>query len=203
MSLFIPSSVRSSTLTQHTRDQHIYGIDLASRHELIASNKATHKINEAVAREIHADAVIYQTLPDLQKACAELSPRANQQFEVGVFSGQYITPVEVGYLDHLEQVRGETKMAKVKERARAAVASGRAGEEDVRLVVGESAENSDGASADGDGAAESGVNGTREGHRAKRVKRTSTWPAAEERGHVARPANSQDISLDNLNDHER
>ena len=69
-----------------------------------------------------ADAVIYQTLEDLQAACAELSPRgaANQVFEVGVFCGRYITPIDEDYLDHLEDVRSEAQKFKVRERARQA-----------------------------------------------------------------------------------
>jgi hypothetical protein len=63
--------------------------------------------------------VIYQTLPDLVAACAELSPRnpITQQFEVGVFTGKYITPVDEGYLEHLERVRGDMKKAAQKQAA--------------------------------------------------------------------------------------
>src|ERR1700760_2009853 len=82
---------------------HIYGIDLASTAELIAF----HKSADEIAVEIDADAVIYQSLSDLEAACAELSPRGatQQRFEVGVFSGQYVTPVDEGYLEHLERER--------------------------------------------------------------------------------------------------
>jgi hypothetical protein len=55
--------------------------------------------------------VIYRALPDLVAACAELSPRNpyKQQFEVGVFTSKYITPVDEGYLEHLERVQGDKK----------------------------------------------------------------------------------------------
>jgi amidophosphoribosyltransferase len=61
--------------------------------------------------------VIYQTLPDLVAACAELSPRdpTKQQFEVGVFTGKYITPLDEGYLEHLERVRGDKKKSAQKQ----------------------------------------------------------------------------------------
>lgn len=65
-----------------------------------------------------------QTLNDLKMACASLSPRQNQEFEVGVFCGSYVTPVEDDYLEHLDRVRGKNKKLKAIEKARdAAVAS--------------------------------------------------------------------------------
>ncbi|RFU33695.1 hypothetical protein B7463_g2611, partial [Scytalidium lignicola] len=89
---------------------HIYGIDLATKSELIAY----HRTSEQIAQEIGADEVIYQSLEDLVAACAELSPRdpKTQEFEVGVFTGKYCTPVDEGYLEHLEEVRGEKKKNK-------------------------------------------------------------------------------------------
>lgn len=72
-----------------------------------------------------ADAVIYQDLADLEAAVAALSPRPGRQsFEVGVFTGKYCTPVDEGYLEHLEQVRGARKKLKVAETARKAVVNG-------------------------------------------------------------------------------
>ncbi|KAI2619697.1 amidophosphoribosyltransferase [Hypoxylon sp. NC1633] len=82
---------------------HIYGIDLASPTELIASGKDRF----AIAKSIDAEEVIYQDLDDLKAACAELAPpNGPTQFEVGVFCGEYVTPVPEGYLEHLNQVRG-------------------------------------------------------------------------------------------------
>ena len=79
--------------------------------------------------------MIFQTLDDLKAACAELSPRPNQEFEVGVFCGSYVTPVEAGYFEHLEKIRGETKKLKIMERAREAVANGSAGEEEIQIAT--------------------------------------------------------------------
>ena len=58
---------------------------------------------------IGADAVVFQALADLKWACANAgsSPdcKTPDNFEVGVFSGQYITPVPVGYFERLEATR--------------------------------------------------------------------------------------------------
>lgn len=113
------------------RHAHIYGIDLASPAELIAH----HRDEESIAKHIGAVRVIFQTLDDLKAACAELSPRPDQEFEVGVFCGSYVTPVQAGYFEHLERVRGETKKLKVMERAREAVANGSAGDEEIQIAT--------------------------------------------------------------------
>jgi len=86
---------------------HIYGIDLASRRELIAHDRS----NADIAGHIGAEAVVYQDLEDLKAACAELSPRdpKTQDFEVGVFCGKYCTPVPDGYLEHLDEQRGKKR----------------------------------------------------------------------------------------------
>ena len=81
-------------------------VDLAISDELIAYSKTPAE----VATAIGADMVIYQTLPDLVAACAELSPRGQDcQFESGVFSGCYVTGVPDGYFEHLERIRGPLK----------------------------------------------------------------------------------------------
>lgn len=88
---------------------HIYGIDLASQTELIAYNRT----RQEIAKHIGAEEVIYQELDDLVQACAELSPRdpKTQEFEVGVFTGCYTTPVPEGYFAHLNQLRGTKRKA--------------------------------------------------------------------------------------------
>lgn len=72
-----------------------------------------------IAVAIGADTVIYQTLSDLEAACAELSPRGmKSHFESGVFSGCYVTGVPDGYFEHLERVRGRSKTSEGLEAAR-------------------------------------------------------------------------------------
>ncbi|KAK9491949.1 phosphoribosyltransferase-like protein [Lipomyces doorenjongii] len=82
------------------RHNHIYGIDLADTKELVAYSRTEAEIAAAIG----ADDVIYQTLPDLIAACAEENHNI-KEFEVGVFTGEYVTGVENGYLEHLEEIR--------------------------------------------------------------------------------------------------
>ncbi|KAI9663225.1 MAG: amidophosphoribosyltransferase [Bathelium mastoideum] len=181
---------------------HIYGIDLASTSELIAY----HRSSDDIAKHITADGVIYQELDDLVSACASLSPRlpSEQKFEVGVFCGRYVTPVSDGYFQHLEQLRGESKVMKKIEEARQAVMQGVAGAEEVRLASSGAVVDEYGNifPASKEAAAEqknagSGVNGT--------IGTTETSDKTQRVNSDAqiRISQSQDISLHNLNDYER
>lgn len=88
------------------RYPHIYGIDLASPKELIA----TERDRVEIAKIINADDLVYQELDDLKEACAECSPEGGpKDFEVGVFCGSYVTPVPEGYFEHLHELRGKKK----------------------------------------------------------------------------------------------
>jgi len=125
---------------------HIYGIDLASPNELVAHN---HPGAAAIAKHIGADSVIYQSLEDLREACrmaAEESGAVNapSDFEVGVFCGTYITPVDQSYFDHLERIRGQTRRLKVEAEARRAVASSTASPQQLKMAA-------NGATVSGDG----------------------------------------------------
>ncbi|EXJ62492.1 amidophosphoribosyltransferase [Cladophialophora yegresii CBS 114405] len=116
---------------------HIYGIDLASPFELVAHN---YHGAEAIAKHIGADSVIYQTLDDLKAACVDAAREAKavdapNDFEVGVFCGTYITPVDQGYFEHLEQIRGQTRKFKVVDEARRAVVHGVAEEHQIQLAT--------------------------------------------------------------------
>ncbi|KAL9126179.1 MAG: hypothetical protein Q9175_007957, partial [Cornicularia normoerica] len=124
---------------------HIYGIDLASSSELVAH----HRSADAIAEHIGADKVIYQNLDDLKAACAEAvvedaRPRNFLDFEVGVFCGKYVTPVDDAYFGHLEQVRGESRKFKVMESAREAVANGSANHEEIEMATNGVEVNGDG-----------------------------------------------------------
>jgi amidophosphoribosyltransferase len=110
---------------------HIYGIDLASPLELVAHNRDRIEI----AKHIGAEEVIYQSLADLKSAVAELSPRENQDFEVGVFCGKYVTPVTKGYFERLEKIRGESRKLKVIEQAKDKIVNGIADATDISMVT--------------------------------------------------------------------
>ena len=84
------------------RYNHIYGIDLADTKALVAYDKT----DEEICKELHCDAVIYQTLEDLIECC---SSESIKKFEVGVFTGNYVTGVEEGYLKELELLRAKNK----------------------------------------------------------------------------------------------
>ena len=91
-------------------------------------------------QHIGAKKVIYQELDALIEACRQALPpdhisRDNQQFEVGVFNGKYVTPVPEGYFAHLEHIRGESKKMKVIENAREAVANGMADAEELQIAT--------------------------------------------------------------------
>ncbi|CAO1625388.1 unnamed protein product [Sympodiomycopsis kandeliae] len=93
------------------RYSNVYGIDMPSRHELVAHDRT----EEEVASHIQADLVIYQTLPDLISAVGDLNP-AIKQFDCSVFDGRYITgDVDDAYLQGLESLRSEN--AKIKEKS--------------------------------------------------------------------------------------
>lgn len=81
---------------------HVYGIDMPTRAELIATGRTAAQI----ADEIGADAVIYQDLSDLILACTEASGGKISEFETSCFDGNYITgDITDEYLDQLEAKR--------------------------------------------------------------------------------------------------
>jgi len=115
---------------------HIYGIDLASPSELIAHERD----DDSIAAHLGAEKVIFQSLQDLKDACKDALPESHREtgpsdFEVGVFCGKYCTPVDDGYFEHLEQLRGESKKIKVLNSAREAVANGVATDKQTRMVM--------------------------------------------------------------------
>ena len=116
---------------------HIYGIDLASPSELVAHN---YDGPGAIAEHIGADSVVYQSLDDLKAACIDAAKEANsvdapENFEVGVFCGTYITPVDERYFGHLEKLRGQSRKMKVADDARRAVAQGSATADQIQIAA--------------------------------------------------------------------
>jgi amidophosphoribosyltransferase len=83
------------------RFPNVYGIDMPTRAELIAA----HRSEEEVAREIGADALVYQDLDALKDAVRLANPRLTS-FETSCFDGVYITgDVTSDYLQAIESRR--------------------------------------------------------------------------------------------------
>jgi amidophosphoribosyltransferase len=87
------------------RFPNVYGIDMPTRVELIATGRT----EQEIAAEIGADAVIYQDLPALIRAVRASNP-ALEQFETSCFDGNYVTgDVTSEYLGELETRRDDQR----------------------------------------------------------------------------------------------
>ncbi len=85
----------------------VYGIDMPSRYDLIATGRT----DEEICREIGADRLIYQDLDDLKAAVRKANP-AIEKFDCSCFDGIYITDdITPEYLDRIEAARGQTTNA--------------------------------------------------------------------------------------------
>ena len=88
------------------RFPNVYGIDMPSRKELIATGRT----DEEICREIGADKLIYQDIDDLKAAVSKINPLI-QRFEAACFDGDYITgDVTTEYLDGIEAAREKSKV---------------------------------------------------------------------------------------------
>ena len=86
----------------------VYGIDMPSRAELIATGRS----DEEICREIGADRLIYQDLDDLKAAVRKANPDI-AEFDASCFDGRYITgDITPQYLDVIEARRGSGKSSK-------------------------------------------------------------------------------------------
>src|SRR5258706_177161 len=87
------------------RFPNVYGIDMPTRAELIAA----HRSEEEVAREIGADALIYQDLSELKDAVRRANPKLTS-FETSCFDGVYVTgDVTTDYLRAIEIQRDSSR----------------------------------------------------------------------------------------------
>ena len=88
------------------RFPNVYGIDMPTREELIATDR-----NETgIAREIGADQLIYQDLDALIEDVRSVNPKVTS-FEASCFSGVYITgDVTQEYLDGVEAQRRDSNV---------------------------------------------------------------------------------------------
>lgn len=89
------------------RFPNVYGIDMPSRHELIANDRS----DEEICREIGADGLIYQDLDALKAAVHSLNPSISV-FETSCFDGCYVTgDVSSDYLNSIENKRNDSKLS--------------------------------------------------------------------------------------------
>jgi len=87
------------------RYPNVYGIDMPTRAELIATDRTT----DEIASEIGADAVIYQEMDALIEAVRTVNPKLTQ-FETSCFDGSYITgDVTSEYLASVEKERDPSR----------------------------------------------------------------------------------------------
>ena len=92
------------------RYPNIYGIDMPSADELVANNRTEAQIEALLG----CDWLIYQDLADLEAAVA--GPKhPGRRFDSSCFSGEYVTGIEPGYFERIQQLRSDD--AKRKRRA--------------------------------------------------------------------------------------
>jgi amidophosphoribosyltransferase len=88
------------------RYANVYGIDMPSRTELIATGRT----DAEIAAEIGADGLIYQDLEALKDSVREMNPALNS-FDASCFDGCYITgDITAEYLSGVESQRGDKKL---------------------------------------------------------------------------------------------
>ncbi len=93
------------------RFPNVYGIDMPSRKELIATGRT----DEQICHEIGADRLIYQDLEDLKASVRKANP-AIRNFDASCFDGSYITgDITPEYLNSIETARGNGKELKVED----------------------------------------------------------------------------------------
>lgn len=88
------------------RFANIYGVDMPTRHELIAHNKTVEQVRSAIG----ADALFYQTIEDMHLA-VRAGNRAIKSFEDSCFTGKYtVGTITKAYLQKLEKSRSQKRV---------------------------------------------------------------------------------------------
>lgn len=84
------------------RHPNIYGIDMPAVEELVAHGRTEKEIEQFLG----CDWLVYQDLPDLEAAVA--GPKfPGRKFDSSCFSGEYVTGIEPGYFERLQQLRSD------------------------------------------------------------------------------------------------
>jgi len=87
------------------RYQNVYGIDMPTQKELIATGRDT----EEIANLIGADALVYQDIDAMQRSVSDLNP-ALTRFDNSCFTGEYITgDITPEYLERVGLSRSQTQ----------------------------------------------------------------------------------------------
>jgi amidophosphoribosyltransferase len=90
------------------RFPNVYGIDMPTRNELLATDRT----DAQICKEIGADALIYQDLDALVSA-VQLSNPNIKVFDCSCFDGKYVTgDINETYLTAIENARGEIEKVK-------------------------------------------------------------------------------------------
>ena len=84
------------------RFPNIYGIDMPSPDELIAHGRSIEEIEKLLG----CDWLIYEDLEDLEAAVREGNPDL-QRFDSSCFDGDYVTGIEPGYFERIQQLRSD------------------------------------------------------------------------------------------------
>jgi len=85
------------------RFPNVYGIDMPSRDELLATGRS----DEEICKEIGADALIYQDLDALVDGIKQSNPNI-KAFDCSCFDGKYVTgDISEAYLSRIESARGD------------------------------------------------------------------------------------------------
>lgn len=92
------SKVYLASAAPPVRHANVYGIDMPTRAELIATGRE----EDDICREIGADGLLFQDLDDLKASVRALNPEL-QLFETSCFDGCYVTgDITSEYLDGVE-----------------------------------------------------------------------------------------------------
>ncbi len=84
------------------RYPNIYGIDMPAAEELVAHDRSI----EDVEKHLGCDWLIYQDLEDLEAAVREGNPEL-KSFDSSCFNGEYVTGIESGYFERIQQLRSD------------------------------------------------------------------------------------------------
>lgn len=104
------------------RHPNVYGIDMPSASELVASGHT----EEEVARMIGADWLLYQDIDDLIRACLH-HDSSIEAFDTSCFSGEYVTgDITPEYLARLEAERSDAAKARRRQARKGALQAVRA-----------------------------------------------------------------------------